>query len=71
MSDTRTPLQKKLQSELYTLTTWDDIHSFVHEKFPVLARRKTLNRLQFTPMDADHIEWRDVVDYAIRTYIKN
>jgi hypothetical protein len=71
MSDTRTPLQKELQSELYTLTTWDDIHFFVHEKFPVPARRKTLNTLQDTPMDADHIEWRGVVDYAIRTYIKN
>lgn len=71
MSDTRTPLQKKLQSELHTLTTWDDIHFFVHENFPVLSRRKTLNALQWTPMDADHIEWRAVVDYAIRRYIKN
>lgn len=71
MNDTRTPLQKELQSKLYTLTTWDDIHSFVHENFPVESRRITLNALQGTPMDADHIEWRGVVDYAIRKYLKN
>tara|TARA_R100000951_G_C2529354_1_gene145912 strand:- start:313 stop:522 length:210 start_codon:yes stop_codon:yes gene_type:complete len=69
MSDTRTPLQNKLESELYTLTTWDDIHSFVHENFPAESRRMTLNALQATPMDADHIEWRGIVDYAIRKFL--
>lgn len=69
MNDNRTPLQKELQAKLHTLTNWDDINFFVHENFPVGSRRKTLNALQATPMDADHIDWCGVVDYAIRKYI--
>jgi len=70
MTDTRTPLQKELQAKLFTLTTWEDINSFVAKDFPVDARRRTLallvNRI---PMDYDHIDWQGVVDFCIRKYL--
>ena len=70
MTDTRTPLQKELQAELYTLTKWDDINSFVAKNFPPHSRKITLTALEKSPMDADHIEWRGIVDYAIRKWLK-
>ena len=69
MTDTRTPLQKELQAQLYTLTKWDDINSFVAKNFPPHSRRITLTALEKSPMDADLIEWRGIVDYAIRTFL--
>ncbi len=69
MPDTRTPLQKELQTKLFTLTNWEDINSFVAETFPPKARSRTLTALEATPMDADHIEWRGVVDYAILKFL--
>ena len=69
MTDTRTPLQKELQAQLYTLTKWDDINSFVAEKFPPKARFRTLTALEASPMDADHIDWRGIVDYSIRKFL--
>lgn len=69
MTDTRTPLQKELQAKLYTLTKWDDINSFVVEHFPLKPMTRTLTALNATPMDADHIDWRGIVDTAIRKFL--
>jgi len=69
MTDTRTPLQKELQTKLFTLTTWEDINSFVAETFPPKARFRTLTALEATPMDADHIDWQGVVDFCISRYL--
>ena len=69
MTDTRTPLQKELQAELHTLTKWDDINSFVAKNFPPHSRKITLTALEKSPMDTDYIEWRGIVDYAIRTFL--
>jgi len=69
MTDTRTPLQKELQAKLFTLTTWEDINSFVAKDFPEPVRRRTLTALEATPMDADHIDWQGVVDFCIRRYL--
>ena len=69
MTDTRTPFQKGLQAKLFTLTTWEDINSFVAKEFPEPVRRHTLTALYATPMDADHIDWQGVVDFCIRKYL--
>ena len=69
MTNTLTPRQQELQSKLFTLTNWEDINSFVAEAFPPKARFRTLTALEATPMDADHIDWQGVVDYAIRRYL--
>ena len=69
MTDTRTPLQKELQTKLFTLTNWEDINSFVAKESPERPRRRTLTALALTPMDADYIEWRGIVDYYIRRYL--
>ena len=69
MTNTLTPKQQELTALLYTMESWERIHSFVHENFPAESRRMTLNALQATPMDADHIEWRGIVDYAIRKFL--
>lgn len=70
MTDTRTPLQKELQAQLFTLTKWDDINSFVARIFEDTdTRLRVLRALDATPMDFDHIEWRGIVDYAIRKFL--
>ena len=69
MTDTRTPLQKELQTKLFTLTDWEDINSFVAKEFPVAAVGRTLTALHATPMDADYVDWQGVVDYCILRYL--
>ena len=69
MTDTRTPLQKELTEMLYTMESWERINDFVVRKFEDTdTRLRVLRALEATPMDADHIEWRGIVDYAIRKY---
>ena len=70
MTDTRTPLQKELQALLYDMESWERINSFVVRTFEDTdTRLRVLRALEATPMDADHIEWRGIVDYAIRKYL--
>jgi len=70
MKDKLTPLQKELQAKLFTLTTLEDIKSFVAKDFPVDARRRTLALLgNGGPMDYDYIDWQGVVDFCIRKYL--
>lgn len=69
MTDTRTPLQKELQTKLFTLKDWGSINSFVAKEFPSDARRRTLTALEAMPMDTDHIDWQAVVDFCIRKYL--
>ena len=69
MTDTRTPLQKELQAQLYTHKNWEDINSFVAETFPPKARFHTLTALEAMPMDTDHIDWQAVVDHCIRKFL--
>ena len=70
MTDTRTPLQKELQAKLYDMEGWDRINSFVVRIFEDTdIRLRVLQALEATPMEADHIEWRGIVDYAIRKFL--
>jgi len=69
MTDTRTPLQKELQTKLFTLTNWEDINSFVAKEFPEPVRRRTLTALHLTPMDSDYIQWQGIVDYYILKFL--
>ena len=70
MTDTRTLKQVDVQERLHRLFTWDSISEFVVRTFEDTdTRLRVLRALEATPMDADHIDWRGVVDYAIRKYI--
>ena len=70
MTDTRTLKQVDAQERLHRLFTWDSINEFVVRTFEDTdTRLRVLRALEATPMDADHIDWRGVVDYAIRKYI--
>ena len=55
---------------LYTMESWERINDFVVRKFEDTdTRLRVLRALEATPMDADHIEWRGIVDYAIRKFL--
>ena len=70
MTDTLTPRQQELTEMLYTMESWERINDFVVRKFEDTAqRRRVLTALHATPMDADHIEWRGIVDMYIRRYL--
>lgn len=69
MTDTLTPLQEELTTQLYTLRAWDDIRSFVLTSFPPASRRRVMTMLHSCPMDFDHIEWRGIVDQGIRKFL--
>jgi hypothetical protein len=69
MTDTLTPLQEELTTQLYTLRTWDDIRFFVLTSFPPASRRRVMTMLHSCPMDFDHIEWRGIVDQGIRKFL--
>tara|TARA_R100000353_G_C6442293_1_gene178949 strand:- start:93 stop:302 length:210 start_codon:yes stop_codon:yes gene_type:complete len=69
MTDTRTPLQKELQAQLYTHKNWEDINTFVAKNFPPKAMTHTLTALNAMPMDTDHIDWQAVVDACIRKFL--
>lgn len=70
MTDTRTPKQKELTALLYTMESWERINSFVVRTFEDTdTRLRVLRALEATPMDADHIDWRGIVDYAIRKWL--
>ena len=70
MTDTRTLKQVNAQEQLHRLVTWDSINSFVARTFEDTdTRLHVLRALEATPMDADHIDWRGIVDYAIRKFL--
>ena len=70
MTNTLTPRQQELTEMLYTMESWERINDFVVRKFEDTAqRRRVLTALNATPMDADHIEWRGIVDMYIRRYL--
>ena len=70
MTDTLTPKQKELTALLYDMEGWDRINSFVVRIFEDTdTRLRVLRALEATPMEADHIEWRGIVDYAIRKFL--
>ena len=70
MTDTLTPKQQELTALLYDMESWERINSFVVRTFEDTdTRLRVLRALEATPMDADHIEWRGIVDYAIRRYL--
>ena len=70
MTDTRTPKQKELTALLYDMEGWGRINEFVVRIFEDTdTRLRVLTALEATPMDADHIEWRGIVDYAIRKFL--
>ena len=70
MTDTRTQLHKELQAQLFEMTGWHRINEFVVRTFEDTdTRLRVLRALEATPMDADHIEWRGIVDYAIRKFL--
>jgi hypothetical protein len=70
MTDTLTPRQKELTDMLYTMESWERINDFVVRKFEdANTRKRVLTALNATPMDADHIEWRGIVDMYIRRYL--
>jgi len=70
MTNTLTPRQQELTALLYDMESWERINSFVVRIFEdTKTRRRVLTALNATPMDADHIEWRGIVDYAIRKYL--
>ena len=70
MTDTLTPKQQELTALLYDMEGWERINSFVARIFEDTdTRLRVLRALEATPMDADHIEWRGIVDYAIRRYL--
>jgi len=67
MTNTLTPLQEELLDTLYDLRSWNRINDFVVRKFEDTdTRLRVLRALEATPMDADYIDWRYVVDCAIR-----
>ena len=70
MTDTRTPLQKELQTQLYDIRGWERINEFVVRKFEDTdTRLRVLRALEATPMDADYVDWQAIVDYAIRKFL--
>lgn len=70
MTNTLTPLQEELLDTLYDLRSWERINDFVVRKFEDTdTRLRVLRALESTPMDADHIEWRGIVDFAIRKFL--
>jgi hypothetical protein len=70
MTNTLTPKQQELTALLYDMENWERINSFVVRIFEDTdTRKRVLTALNATPMDADHIEWRGIVDYAIRRYL--
>jgi len=70
MTNTLTPRQQELTALLYDMESWERINSFVVRIFEdTKTRRRVLTALNATPMDADHIEWRGIVDYAIRKWL--
>ena len=70
MTDTRTLKQVNAQEQLHRLVTWDSINDFVVRTFEDTdTRLRVLRALEATPMDADHIDWRGIVDYAIRKFL--
>jgi len=70
MTNTLTPRQQELTALLYDMESWERINSFVVRIFEdTKTRKRVLTALDATPMDADHIEWRGIVDYAIRKYL--
>ena len=69
MTDTLTPLQEELTTELYTLRTWDTINTFVALHFPPDSRKRVLTALESTPMDFDYVDWRGIVDTGIRKFL--
>ena len=70
MTDTRTPLQKELQAQLYDIRGWERINEFVVRKFEDTdTRLRVLRALEATPMDADYVDWQAIVDYAIRKFL--
>lgn len=55
---------------LYDMEGWARINDFVVRIFEDKdTRLRVLRALEDTPMDYDHIEWRGIVDYAIRKYL--
>jgi len=70
MTNTLTPRQQELTALLYDMESWERINSFVVRIFEDTdTRKRVLTALNATPMDADHIEWRGIVDYAIRKWL--
>jgi|TARA_Y100000015_G_C2328964_1_gene60262 hypothetical protein len=69
MTDTRTPLQKELQAQLYNCKDWESINTFVVMHFPLKPMTHTLTALNAMPMDTDHIDWQAVVDACIRKFL--
>lgn len=70
MTNTLTPKQKELTALLYEMEGWNRINEFVVRIFDDAdTRLRVLRALEATPMDADHIEWRGIVDYAIRKFL--
>ena len=55
---------------LYTMESWERINDFVVRIFENTdTRKRVLTALNATPMDADHIEWRGIVDMYIRKFL--
>lgn len=70
MKNTLTPRQQELRTMLYDMEGWARINDFVVRIFEDKdTRLRVLRALEDTPMDYDHIEWRGIVDYAIRKYL--
>lgn len=69
MTDTLTPFQKELTTQLYTLRTWSNITTFVALHFPPASRKRVMTMLHSCPMDFDFRDWRGVVDLGIRKFL--
>lgn len=70
MTDTLTPLQEGLLNTLHDIKGWERINDFVVRNFmDTDTRKRVLTALNATPMDADHIDWRGVVDPYIRKFL--
>lgn len=70
MTDTLTPKKQALLALLHDMESWERINSFVVRIFEDAdTRLRVLRALEGTPMDADHIEWCGIVDYAIRKFL--
>ena len=69
MTNTLTPFQEELTTQLYTLRTWDTINTFVALYFPPASRKRVMTMLHSCPMDFDHRDWRGIVDQGIRKFL--
>ena len=70
MTNTLTPRQQELTAMLYTMESWERINDFVVRIFENTdTRKRVLTALNATPMDADHIEGRGIVDMSIRKFL--